>query len=314
MKRLRKMLNKLLWPILNKFLWPIHNMFPWLIPYPRRIYLMHKVARKRFNQFMKQRLGHFMVEIDPGPVGPKELILKTAVLGEKSVQEKTNPDYYFMSGYIGMLSWMQILKRCSFNLRTASAIMELGCGSARLIRHLRCIDGIRLVGADVDPDNIAWCQLNVPGIEFNVNDLRPPLLFAEDNSFDLVFAASVFTHIPLETQHVWIEEMYRILRPGGFFLADVLGSYHQRQMLSREDMDRLKKNGQLVLDAGDDRASLSTQLIGSWDVFQTRQEVLRAFGSVFYVHDYLPGGLDLLVLQKLSLYGHEDSDKQEQWL
>ncbi len=41
-----------------------------------------------------------------------------------------------------------------------------------------------------------------------------------------------------------------------------------------------------------------TQLMGSWDVFQTREQVLKSFGAVFEVKDYLPGDLDLLVLRK----------------
>lgn len=261
----------------------------------------HRKAKKSYYEYMKQKLGHFMIEVDPGPVGDKDIVLKTAVLREQDVPRMTNPDFYFASGYHIMLSWMKALDRYSFNLRTAKSIMEFGCGSARLIRHLRCIDGIRLIGTDVNADNIAWCKKNIPGIEFYNNELLPPLTFAEDNSLDLIFALSVFTHIPLETQHLWIKELHRILRPGGFLLADVLGPNHQNKMLNTDDLARLRKDGSLTLDAEDPKASLSTQVIKSWDVFQTRGEILKAFGSTFHIHDFKPGFLDLLVLQKLPM-------------
>jgi SAM-dependent methyltransferase len=258
-------------------------------------------ARIRFNQFMRERLGAFLEEVDEGPVGSKEIIMQTAVLNKDEAALKTNSDFYFYSAYNQMYSWMNILERNGFNLRTVSSILELGCGSARLIRHLRCIDGIRLVGCDLRADHIEWCRKNIPGIEFYTNELSPPLQFAQDDSFDLVFASSVFTHIPLETQALWIQEMRRILRPGGFLLCDVLGRYHQQHMLSKNDLQDLKKKGALTLTASDSKASLSTQIIGSWDVFLTRGEVLNAFGKGFKVLDFMPAGLDLLILQKPSM-------------
>jgi SAM-dependent methyltransferase len=255
-------------------------------------------SRIRFYQFMGERLGAFLEEIEDGPVGSKDIIMQTAVLNKEDASLKLNSNFYFYSALDQMHAWMEILEQNGFNLRTVSSILELGCGSARLIRHLRCIDGIRLVGCDLRADHIEWCKKNIPGIEFYTNELSPPLQFAQDDSFDLVFASSVFTHIPMETQALWIQEMHRILRPGGFLLCDVLGRYHQQHMLSKNDLQDLKKKGTLTLTAADSKASLSTQIIGSWDVFLTRGEVLNAFGKGFKVLDFKPAGLDLLVLQK----------------
>jgi len=271
-----------------------------LVPLPATLRgrLRHRFARLRFYQFMKKRLGKFIVEIESGTVGDVNLIMRTAVLKEEDAPKKLDPDHYFESGYIQMQAWMQTLERCGLNLRTLGAIMEVGCGSARLIRHLRCMEGVRLVGADVKPEMIEWCSKNVPGIEFYSNGLEPPLPFANDATFDLIFMSSVFTHIPKETQLLWIKEMYRVLRPGGYLLCDVLGRYHQDLMLDAEDRARLKKDGELTLTAADAKASLSTKLIGSWDYFQTRAEVVRVFGSVFTLVDYIPSYLDLLVLKK----------------
>ncbi len=255
-------------------------------------------ARIRFYQFMRERLGAFLEEVGEGPVGSKEIIMQTAVLNKKEAALKTSSDFYFYSAYNQMHEWMKILEKHGFNLRTVRSIMELGCGSARLIRLLKCIDGIRLVGCDLRADHIEWCRKNISGVEFYTNELTPPLQFAQDNSFDLVFASSVFTHIPMDTQALWIQEMHRILRPGGILLCDVLGRYYQQRMLSQNDLQDLRKKGTLTLTGADAKASLSTQIIGSWDVFLTRGEVLNAFGKEFDVLDFLPAGLDLLILRK----------------
>ncbi|HWR26612.1 MAG TPA: class I SAM-dependent methyltransferase, partial [candidate division Zixibacteria bacterium] len=270
-----------------------------VLPASVRYAISHTIARWNFERYMRGKLGHFYLQVDHGPAGKKELIMKTAILNESDVRTKTDANFYFNSGYEQMLSWLQILERHGFNVRTASAIMELGCGSARLIRHLRCIDGINLVGSDLSSEMVEWCSRNIPGIEFHQNNLKPPLEFADDDTFDLVFAGSVFTHIPIETQGLWIRELNRVIRPGGFLLCDVLGRYHQERMLGPDEMSQLRQNGAFTLTAIDKRASLSTKIIGSWDVFLLRGEVLKAFGSSFVVLDYLPRPLDLLVLQKV---------------
>jgi SAM-dependent methyltransferase len=119
-----------------------------------------------------------------------------------------------------------------------------------------------------------------------VNDLEPPLRFAEEDSFDLVTAASVFTHIPLDLQRRWLEEIRRILRPGGYFLCTVAGAHHIGIQLSPELKGRLRKEGHVTLGSDDPGVSYATKAAGSWDVFQTREEVLRSFGSVFEVLHY----------------------------
>lgn len=236
--------------------------------------------------------------MDPGPVGTDEIIIRTSVLNEDEASRLINHDLYFESGYKQITKWLEVLEKYQFCLRTAQAIFELGCGSARLIRHMRNIEGIRLVASDTQAEFVEWCRKNLSGIEFYCNDFRPPLSFADDDSFDLVIAQSVFTHIPLETQSDWIREIRRILRPDGYAILNVLGRNHQKSMLSSNELDKLRENGNFTLDSTDDNASFSTKMIGSYDFFQTRQEILKAFGAELSVIDYLPGFLDLLILKK----------------
>ncbi len=260
-----------------------------------RWYLTHRLGKRRYYRYLDHKVRGAWRPVDPGPHQPRELVLKTSVLNREEVAKWDNPNLYFTLGYGDVLYCLQVLDRFSFNLRTLGAVLELGVGSARMLRHLRCIDGVRLVGTDVNSECVEWCQRNVPGCEFYVNDVQPPLSFAEDESFDLVFAWSVFPHIPLELQRPWLEELRRVLRPGGFFLTTVLGSTHEKLMLTPEDREQLRREGHLTLTASDAKASLATQLAGSWDVFQTREQVLKAFGGVFHVLDYIPAGQDWYV-------------------
>jgi len=260
-----------------------------------------KMAQRRFHDELRGRLPRSFQTLDPGPPAPENLVRTTAGMTEAEVEKWLNPDFYFRTGFDQMREFINALDAVPFNLRTMGSVFELGCGSARLLRHLRCIQGIRLVGSDVNSDCVRWCQENVPGIEFYQNDLKPPLTFLKAASVDLIMASSVFTHIPLELQRPWLEELRRVLRPGGIFLCTVLGRNYEETMLSTEDRETLLEDGHLVLHSQDSKASLATQRAGSCDVFQTRAEVVDVFGSVFRLLDYVDcgaGGQDLLVLRK----------------
>lgn len=261
--------------------------------------LKRQIKQSRFERYVKEKLELNFRLVAPGPVPPKELIAKTAALDEKELKKQSNDDIYFETGYYSVLRFLKILEHFSINPRTIGSIFELGCGTARLLRHFRCIDGVKLVGSDVNPEMIEWCKVNLPEIEFHHNELVPPLNFAEDNSFDLLLASSVFTHIPLDTQELWLAEMQRILHPGGIFICSVLGQNHASLLLGTEEVQQLKNDGNYTLTSDDEQATYSTRVGGSaWDVFQTRAEIIRVFGSFFQLVDYIPGGQDFLVLRK----------------
>ena len=88
--------------------------------------------------------------------------------------------------------------------------------------------------------------------------------------------------------------------PGGYFLCTVAGAHHIGIQLSQELKERLRSEGHVTLGSEDPGVSYATKAAGSWDVFQTREEVLRSFGSVFEVLHYSASesAQDNLVLRK----------------
>lgn len=99
-------------------------------------------------------------------------------------------------------------------------VLDFGCGSARVLRHLvGTTADAELHGCDIDAPSIDWVRRSLPVHAF-VNALDPPLPVA-DGTYDLIYATSVFTHIP--SWAAWLCEMHRVLRPGGLLVATVLG-------------------------------------------------------------------------------------------
>lgn len=261
--------------------------------------LKRQISQNRFENYAQKKLDMNFRQVNPGAIPPPELIAKTAALKEADVQIQSCRDVYLETGYYSVLRLFKILEHFSINLRTIGSVLEFGCGTARLLRHFRYLNGVRLVGSDVNIEMIEWCQKNITGIEFYHNQLTPPLSFAENNSFDLILASSVFTHIPLDTQELWLQEMQRILRPGGIFICSVLGHNHTSLILGNAEQTELDCTGSYTLTSEDSQATYSTKVGGSaWDVFQTRAEVIKVFGQYFQIVDYIPGGQDFLVLHK----------------
>ena len=178
----------------------------------------HLREKHLFYRQMRRFPGLKITKTNPGPVQSRELAMATSAMSADDIERMTDPDTYFRSAYHWMRHSMAALEKVHYDLRSADTILEFGCGSARLLRLLRCIPNARLLGTDINPVCIDWCRENVPGIEFHQNQKQPPLKFAKDSSIDLIFASSVFTHISLKLQSLWLEELHRILRPGGIFL------------------------------------------------------------------------------------------------
>lgn len=116
-----------------------------------------------------------------------------------------------------------ILARGGRPLAEHRRILDFGCGPGRVID---CIHDMHphaeLFGCDIDPEAIAWAAQALGDIaDFRVNGLEPPLPF-EDESFDLVYGISVFTHLPEDLQNAWLVELRRVLKPGGTLLTTKL--------------------------------------------------------------------------------------------
>lgn len=116
------------------------------------------------------------------------------------------------------------------------SIFDFGCGCGRIARQLIQQDPRpkRYLGIDMHRGMVAWCQKHLEpfgdGFEFlhhnifsrglNPRGHKEPLqLPAEDKSFSLVIAWSVFTHLVEKQITFYLQEVARILDNDGIFLS-----------------------------------------------------------------------------------------------
>jgi SAM-dependent methyltransferase len=133
----------------------------------------------------------------------------------------------FLLGGATIAKRLDMLLRERFDrpLTSFSSILDWGCGSGRVTRHLIRMGCPAIIGADIDPDNIQWCRENLKGAKFHHLQLRPPTPF-EDGQFDLVIGISVVTHLKEADQFLWLAELQRLTKRGGLLLLSVSGRVH----------------------------------------------------------------------------------------
>jgi SAM-dependent methyltransferase len=146
----------------------------------------------------------------------------------------------------GLATAKEMMGRCRVHLTGLPVdVLDWGCGVARITRHLSTLPDVRSVtGVDVNPDMTAWNRKHIPGIDFLDIGHEPPMPFSGER-FDLVLAVSVFTHIPAGSHDPWMQEVRRILRPGGIFLFTTQGRAF-RSRLSLTERERLQTQGCLT--------------------------------------------------------------------
>ena len=101
--------------------------------------------------------------------------------------------------------------------------LDFGCSSGRVVRALAAAwPQAEWHGCDPNEGAIAWAREHLPGIEFLRSPQDPPLPY-DDGAFDFVCAISIWSHYGEQAAIAWLDEMHRIVAPGGRLLLTTHG-------------------------------------------------------------------------------------------
>lgn len=105
-------------------------------------------------------------------------------------------------------------------------VLDLGCGNGRLFSVLK-EKGIDYIGVDNSEGLIAEAKKKFPKTRFEIQDLLN-LSFSE-NTFDKIYCIATLHHIPSnELRLKALEEMKRVLRPGGILILTVWNLWQRK--------------------------------------------------------------------------------------
>lgn len=193
-------------------------------------------------------------------------------------------------------NFINIGKKCADDIQSAlrhvgrdlsefMRILDFGCGCGRTLVHLKELATCaRFDGIDIDKAAIEWCKENLHFASFKVGEASPPTDYTPD-SFDFIYAISVFTHLDEDYQFRWLEELRRIAKAGGVVLLTVDSS-----LVGEKDFVFQK--------------SYEDGLFPAWyqNAFHSEKYVAENFGKYFEVMAYLPKGMnehqDVVMLRK----------------
>jgi SAM-dependent methyltransferase len=101
--------------------------------------------------------------------------------------------------------------------------LDFGCSSGRVVRVLAAaLPDTHWMACDPNERAIAWAREHLPGIDFSVSGDEPPLAI-DAAALDLAFAISIWSHFEPTLGLRWLEEMHRLIRPGGHLVLTTHG-------------------------------------------------------------------------------------------
>lgn len=117
----------------------------------------------------------------------------------------------------------QVLERLFPQAETSVSLLDLGCGHGRLQRFLcagpralqRWVADVRADATDFVAQHFG-AQVLTAAVE--------PSAFGGDQRFDLIWVASLFSHLPADALRKWLHRLPALLHPGGVLCFSVHGA------------------------------------------------------------------------------------------
>jgi SAM-dependent methyltransferase len=239
--------------------------------------------------------------VDPASLRSLDIPIPPPELRYRIVNAQIDDAYFLESGQQCAAEILRKLAEAGIGARGFRDVLDFGCGCSRILRFvIPQMPQAAFSGCDIDEGAIEWSRKNVPDTRFTVVPHLPPTDYRAEQ-FDLVYALSVFTHLDLPRQLLWLDELRRILRSGGVLLLTIQGAVAYElveRTIGQKQQDEFRETGFLFLE------NISDRVLPDW--YQTaiyKERFARVvFGSGFAIVRYEPRGMtgwqDLLLLRK----------------
>ena len=268
-KILRQILPERLKRILQPGLRFIRNMFREVIIRPiigDREFVKSTVSRSYrskygagFNAYLDNRDEMYQYFINTG--------------GGRSKIE--NQERYFSSGEIAFVTLQDILADQGVTLSDVTSLLEFASGYGRITRFLVTM---------VNPNKITVSDIDYSAIEINAKMFgTQPLVSAEhpadfvcNRTFEVIFVASLFSHLNFGLWHLWLERLYKLLEPGGLLIFSTHGIDHD---LPENSIDFLVEDGFWFRTSNETIGRLDVEVYGTTWVTETWvRKIVRDYG------------------------------------
>jgi SAM-dependent methyltransferase len=121
-----------------------------------------------------------------------------------------------------LLDTEDVLRQSGVSLRQVGSFLDFACGHGRLTRFLV---------HRVSRDRITVSDINKPAVDFVCNtfgvrgfySVAAPENLSHDGRYDVIFVASLFSHLPVTTWPSWLSRLYLMLTKNGVLVFSTHG-------------------------------------------------------------------------------------------
>lgn len=217
------------------------------------------------------------IQEDNSIVPPIELLKKV------QFSRHSDPDYFFSEGYKDSYDILTLFEKHGVQLNNVKSVLEFGVGFSRILINWFPFNDAKLYGCDITPEGLQWSkQLHGSRVNYELTNPEPPLPY-DDDFFDVIYSNAVFIHIPYKKQEVWIKELLRILKSGGFIVVTYYEpSVNLTQFSASEVHEKLIKTGWY------ETPGSSNVNYNATTTHISRDLLLKLWGEYFTVLDFVP--------------------------
>ena len=232
-------------------------------------------------QHLLVALGRLFGFID-FPVPPSSSMLKTS--------SRLIRHYYISSIQTSLPIITEALKE-GVKLREPISILDFGCGVGRQLLHFtRHFPAPRYYACDIDDTSVQFIIDNYKNVDAYTNNFKPPLKYP-DQSFDMIYSISIFSHLSTDDQAQWLKELARVCKKGAYCFLTTEGITALKKLTSAFGADEetlmaeLNKSGVLFREyqllkhhvEGQNTMRIAAQLVG----------VTGSYGNTIMSPDYI---------------------------
>ncbi len=138
-------------------------------------------------------------------------------------------DDYFITGKKNALTFKDSISRHKPSLLSGKKILDYGCGHGRICRYIpKLFSPSKFVVTDVWDEAVNFCAEEFKATPFLITDEKSLSTYNEKS--DVIFAYSVFTHLPPSSFKFYISDISKCLEKDGIFLFTTKGEFEQKQV------------------------------------------------------------------------------------
>ncbi len=196
---------------------------------------------------------------------------------------------FMWSGFRPMAEFDSLLMRhFGKHIGDFRRILDFGVGCGRVLRPIaRTYPNVAMTGTDIDPEAIAWLATNYGEFGTFITAPHTPPIVLPGRSFDLIYAISVFTHLPEDMQWHWLSELVRLLDDNGIAIITVHGENYLKQFPEEQQAAAAASGGFLYNDAASETDGLPAFYKNS---YHTETYVRSRWSEYFDIITYVPLG------------------------